>query len=222
MAGRSLVAANTADEPPVVADRPEGGDGGLANEGVAARTDAGGQRDDGGQHVVGHPLVLAARPRGDLDHGGVGIGQRSPQVDTGSGGGELDGSAPHAGVGILEGAGEPGVVERTESVERAERGGPHAGVGVGQALLGRHHVAGVPGQCHGPPVHERQDLSRSVSVVTTQARLKAVTVASTAPMTIANPDPATTAHTRRSRPADRYGGAAAMLTLVRDPTRGSG
>ena len=43
--------------------------------------------------------------------------------------------------------------------------------------------------------------------MTAQARLNAVTVASTAPITSASPELATTAHTRRSGPAAWYGGA---------------
>ena len=54
-----------------------------------------------------------------------------------------------------------------------------------------------------------------MSVVTTHARLNAVTVASTAPITSASPELATTAHTRRSGPAAWYGGATPACDLVR-------
>jgi PDZ domain-containing protein len=51
-----------------------------------------------------------------------------------------------------------------------------------------------------------------VSVVTAQARLNAVTVASTAPITRASPELATTAQIRRSGPAAWYGGATPAWT----------
>ena len=94
---------------------------------------------------------------------------------------------------------EPVVVEHAEPLERAEGGRPAPrDRRRGEPGSRRRHVAGVPGDGDGAPVDHRHCFSRSVSVVTIHARLNAVTVASTAPMTSASPELATTAHTRRS------------------------
>ena len=123
---------------------------------------------------------------------------------------QLDSAPAHRGVGVGEGIDEQAVVEHAESFEGAERRFAHTGIAGGQATPRRLGIAGVPGD--GDLAAVRHCLSRSVSVVTIHARLNAVTVASTAPMTSANPELATTAHTRRSAPAGWYGGATASRT----------
>ncbi len=114
-------------------------------------------------------------------------------------GGDRDGSPPHRRVGIAERRPQAVVGERAEALQGAEGGGPHVAIGRRQPGLGRGHVAGVAGEGDGAPVDHR--FSRSVSVTTIHARPNPVTVATSAPITMARPELATAAHTRRSGPA---------------------
>ena len=66
-------------------------------------------------------LVLAARPRGLLHHGDVGVIERGEQVDAGASRRDLRRSPPHRGVGVAKRHGDVDVVEETEAVERTER-----------------------------------------------------------------------------------------------------
>ncbi len=104
-----------------------------------------------------------------------------------------------AGSGSLEGRPQALVGEGAEALQGAEGGGPHVAGRRRQPGFRRRHVTGVAGEGDGAPVDHF--FRRSVSVTTIQARPNPVTVASAAPITMAKPELATTAHTRRSGPA---------------------
>ena len=151
--------------------------------------------------VVGDSLVLAARPCRDLDHGRVDVVQQRDQRDVDVAGRDRGRPAAHGGVAVAERCHQFVVAEAAESLERAQRAGAHGGLGRIEAQPGRRLVAGVPGRGDRPPGRLGHCLSRSVSVVTIIASANAVTVAMTAPMTMARPPLATAANSRRIGPA---------------------
>jgi hypothetical protein len=183
-------------EAAVIADRAEGGDCRLAHERIGRLA---GQRDERRELALADPLVLAAGPRRDLDDRLIPVVERAEEVDRGVAGGDGDGAAAHGRIRIVEGGPQPVVVEGAEALERTQRGGPHVGVVGAEPGLRCRHVAGVAGEGDGAAVDHR--FSRSVSVTTSHARPKAVTVATRAPITTASPPLATAAQTRRSGPA---------------------
>ena len=81
-----------AGRPTLVADRPERGDGRLADERVVGSIRR--ARSAASSDGVAARLVFAARPRRHLDDGGVVVVQRAEQVDVGMACGDLGGPSP--------------------------------------------------------------------------------------------------------------------------------
>ena len=87
--------------------------------------------------------------------------------------------------------------KHAESLQGSERGGTHRGISVLQTSGGGGDVARVSGDGDRTAIDGRHCLRRSVRVITTYAVPKAIVIATTAPITSAMPELATTAHKRR-------------------------
>ena len=194
-AGLSPVAARIAGRPRSSPIAPSAATAASRTERVVGRSGEGDQPLEDGRAVR---LVLAARPCRHLDDGRVVVVQRADEVDVGMVRGHLGSAPPDGAVGVGERPREHVVVEDADALQGAQRRCPHGRVVAVQSTPSRGGIAPVAGDGDvAPGGRGGHCLSRSVMVVTSQARPNAVTVASTTPITIARPEPATTAQIRR-------------------------
>ena len=139
---------------------------------AASPARAGRQRPtSGASSSVADPLVLAARPRRHLDDGRVGVVEQRRAGRPRVAWPRLDAPAVARRRRGRRTRREQVVVEPAEALERPERGRPHRRVGgVARPRRAVAGVARVPGRGHRPPASVGHCLSRSVSVVTINAR----------------------------------------------------
>ena len=200
-----------------VTDRAQRRSAGLANECILGD---GCEFNEAVEHVVADLLLLAAGPRGNLDHGGVVVGEQRQQGDGPVRPRQLGCPASNLGRRIVEGRFDPGRREHAEAVERPQRGRAYVRVDIGQMCVDRGAVVEMAGDDHQPatfvPVHVR---SRFVSQITAKATANDNTIAVSTPVTTPIVPLASPARTRRIGPGRRYCGVSKCSTTTPDGSR---
>ena len=198
----SSQAVRIAGRPSLVTDRAERGGCRLAHErGLVA----GRQCDQAVERGVVDILVLATRPRRDLDDRRVGVGERAQQLDVWPPGRQFHRSSTDGRSDVGEPRRQHMVGERAASLQRAERCGPDLGFVVEQRVGGGASVPSMAGDHDGsePIGGRRHWRSRSVSQMMANAKAKAITIADSTPVSTAMPPLAAAARTRRMGPGRR-------------------
>ncbi len=129
----------------LVADRPEGGDGGLPHERIGMGLDRGDQAGDGSSAHRTDVGSLTQRPRGNLGDEGVVVGQQGHEVDLRTVAGLGGGAAANGGGGVGEAGSQLFRGEHAEATEGAEGRRPDRGGGVSEERPGQRTVTGVSG-----------------------------------------------------------------------------
>jgi hypothetical protein len=198
-----LVIARRQDcrEPTIVADCTERRGGCLANERLVVRPS---HLDQAKQSFVSHGLLLSTCPCGGLGNGRFTVLKQREKVDRRSARGEFRGAAPNLWGHICERGHDVLVIESVESVERTQRSGPYARIGVGDVGTRQIDIAVMTSDDHGPAsVGDSHCWSRFVSQMTERATPNAITIAAMIPPRIPMPPLATIATARRSGPGRR-------------------
>jgi hypothetical protein len=160
-----------------------------------------GQLNQAGQQRASIRFVLAGSPRSHLDNCLVRVAERWEQIDVVVQSSDFRGPATHGHIRIAEGTGQPVVGQECQPLKCTQRGGPNSVIVAEPSSLGSCGVASVSGNgdasTFGTVAVFGHCFKRSVRVVTRYAVPKAMMIAVTAPIMIANPELAKTAQTRR-------------------------